>query len=632
MLQQQLEKPVLKLLKKADIVASTATTFTVKNMQQWLIDHNLPKQGRRAELIQRITPYYSLDRRIDFRPFHQPPFIPDTATTTGRIITTASGLHPHDSHYSVPAEPPYQIHHSRPREPGVVARPRRERVHEPPQQHHQPRRRRDAPHALWAPRPAPRVAPARQRKHPPPVVLVERCLQWGPGLWSEAGAGPRASTLDRVLGVTLVEFVCCPAARTAMHLPSPRRLVFQESQSVGLLICLMGDGVATDTPLAPSAPPPAPPPPPQRGPRIEAAIRARDQFLAVATGALVGRCGVGSPVTAAWSRGTIASLWEFGRSWVLFPSTPIGMTLLPNPHYPDLFERVHVSMGVSPTLGVVYCECWENSPTSMSEALCYLAGAVGNNRVVMVCDQRWYLAEPPGAPARRKPRVTTPSLLGPVGECTTRWIVRKTPDSLDLWRVRDGELDEGRAPHSVPARVATEYLHISGDTLVMVVRFRSERRDAMRSLFTASVLFVDLQKTYTSREMCITDQWECTSLASSDFVGAFPVCTLIRGKDEMGLNVHHSTSHISTVMFKDCCRISFTSDNNVCATSRGPPETHHFYNLSDTSKPVFSVAEPLVLADMPRPPRQGVIPVHISPLKTVFVDTNTGSHLAVLYL
>ncbi|KAH3765375.1 hypothetical protein Pelo_2757 [Pelomyxa schiedti] len=370
-----------------------------------------------------------------------------------------------------------------------------------------------------------------------------------------------------------------------------------------------------------------PAPPPRRGgvPRIEAVIRARDQFVAVATGALVGRCGVGSPVTAAWSRGTIASLWEFGRSWVLCPSTPIGMTLLSRDTQTVWGPaKVHVSMGLSPTLGVVYCECLESVPASMAEALCHVVGAIGRNRLVMEGIFSWSVVDGPGG----NPRMEQPLKGGHV-VCSQSWVVRKTARSLALWKVHEGEPQEDDPLHTASAKFRAQFLHISGDTLAMWGGSRKRSR-----VCSGRAVFVDLQKTYTSNAVSIIDQWEFPGLTCDEVVGALPICTLQThniGKGDLVVSVHHHHHNSSAITFRNSTAICFAGENKVWVTHRGPPIKHCFYNLGDTSTPIFSCDQVAALS-MHIPPRQGVIPVQVAPLEVVFVDINTGSHLAVLSL
>ncbi|KAH3762091.1 hypothetical protein Pelo_6073 [Pelomyxa schiedti] len=52
--QHHFEKPVLHALRYANIVGSTAKTFTVKNMRAWLRKYKMPVTGCRTPLIKRI--------------------------------------------------------------------------------------------------------------------------------------------------------------------------------------------------------------------------------------------------------------------------------------------------------------------------------------------------------------------------------------------------------------------------------------------------------------------------------------------------------------------------------------------------------------------------------------------------
>ncbi|KAH3714297.1 hypothetical protein Pelo_19195 [Pelomyxa schiedti] len=98
---------------------------------------------------------------------------------------------------------------------------------------------------------------------------------------------------------------------------------------------------------------------------IDPVVDARSQFVAFAC-ASIERCARSSPAARSLADGNPALLAEFGRQWVAGCARQVGATLAvkrgdPAGESEDLWiysTRVAVIMGLSATLGVVWCKCW----------------------------------------------------------------------------------------------------------------------------------------------------------------------------------------------------------------------------------------------------------------------------------
>ncbi|KAH3758887.1 hypothetical protein Pelo_9326 [Pelomyxa schiedti] len=83
----------------------------------------------------------------------------------------------------------------------------------------------------------------------------------------------------------------------------------------------------------------------ERAPSLEDPTYASSQFIALAAGIIVGRCGCSSPASSL----APSSLSTIGREWVVFPARVVVVGLL----CPENNQRKYVKIVVSPTLGLV---------------------------------------------------------------------------------------------------------------------------------------------------------------------------------------------------------------------------------------------------------------------------------------
>ncbi|KAH3732127.1 hypothetical protein Pelo_17041 [Pelomyxa schiedti] len=84
-------------------------------------------------------------------------------------------------------------------------------------------------------------------------------------------------------------------------------------------------------------------------------VDARAQFVAFACATIVGRCGVASPARVL--AGAQPVVEDLGRSWVAGPSRIVGFTSVFQDLPPSgpIRKKLHVFLGLSATLGVVWC-------------------------------------------------------------------------------------------------------------------------------------------------------------------------------------------------------------------------------------------------------------------------------------
>ncbi|KAH3731489.1 hypothetical protein Pelo_17681 [Pelomyxa schiedti] len=334
--------------------------------------------------------------------------------------------------------------------------------------------------------------------------------------------------------------------------------------------------------------------------RVSGMVRAQDQFCALATGALVCRCGSNSPASHAWSPASMASLREFGMSWVLCVCRDVGITLLPEAVGENGGNKMtkgwcdsglHVSIGVSLTLGTVYCDCWANWPTARCEALCYIKGVIGGNRMAMS-----------GADTRGDMRVieahhrNTVECLPWRGcyclfECSPHWIVMKTNNELELWKVHNGEIQH---PPRVVSNVhfqeefTLRYLCLKGNILIMW-----GDNCATAEGNSSTVLFIDLKKTFSDSSLAVIQQWKFPNVYSWNVIPTTPLCTLPnrrRGQTSMEVAIHLSTENTRTHTFDKCDDVLFASDDHIWVVNKGPPITNKCYYIGDLETPIFNKA------------------------------------------
>ncbi|KAH3722684.1 hypothetical protein Pelo_18610 [Pelomyxa schiedti] len=121
--------------------------------------------------------------------------------------------------------------------------------------------------------------------------------------------------------------------------------------------------------------------------RIEVVVDARSQFVAFASSSIE-RCGVGSAAQSLSHNGALCEL--FGRDWVVGCCYQVGTTAelhgggsftTGRKRSANVEATVHVFMGVSATLGVVWCRCVDARPLLLMGAYFHrIAACIGDRR------------------------------------------------------------------------------------------------------------------------------------------------------------------------------------------------------------------------------------------------------------
>ncbi|KAH3762207.1 hypothetical protein Pelo_5956 [Pelomyxa schiedti] len=379
---------------------------------------------------------------------------------------------------------------------------------------------------------------------------------------------------------------------------------------------------------------------------IEGRISARNQFVALAAGALVERCGRNSPVRSVWSQ---SLLCEFGRSWVVCAVRQIGVILTLDPHCTKARERrLNVWMGVSPTGGIVGCGCHHYVREFPSRCSTTLLGSDGD---MVGCigggiHARWdactiRINDGEGIPVRV---FSWPGkLVTTLSTCSSRWVVVVAADLGDanqfmtVWRVgMNGALL--RDSHSIRIKPSLDSSFLwgscsclQGDTLVVSGR--------PSSCDSSEVVFIDLVKTIDENTLVVSKTQSFPGFSCHNLVLCNPIATekiqqVQSGASKgTGFKIRRTlTCGRSSRVINDCADTFCISDDIVCTEVVFPVRVHNYFQLPNLSTPVLSVPSDQVIRTVPLEPRQGVVAVQSTPSSISIFDVVSASVLAVVSL
>ncbi|KAH3723012.1 hypothetical protein Pelo_18282 [Pelomyxa schiedti] len=350
-------------------------------------------------------------------------------------------------------------------------------------------------------------------------------------------------------------------------------------------------------------------------------VDGRAQFVALACATIVGRCGVASPVRVL--AGTPSVVEELGRSWIAGPSKIVGCTLLfpPSPccAHPTV-QRVHLFIGVSVTLGVVWCNCWDNSTMlrsgdrdggdgSDSEGGSEIGwsggfdgaviqgnvGNLGNDRFVTTSHlagggsstARVHVIERSGrllASLEGDVRMGAPS--GTSFVCNKKWVVKLEmgddeahQNKMLLWNVLtvipSNWVDWG-TNHQPPLPVACNCVQVKwGVGCAKFPRFSDPCSDELvlagiSEEGTVCVSFVDLQKSVANRVLVVTNRFSVPHPNPVDMVWDEPDAIVTLHQTATGYDVYNTKSgnlhSFPASKYKSVCMIH---PAHICAKLHG---------------------------------------------------------------
>ncbi|KAH3759819.1 hypothetical protein Pelo_8381 [Pelomyxa schiedti] len=349
-------------------------------------------------------------------------------------------------------------------------------------------------------------------------------------------------------------------------------------------------------------------------------IRARDQFVALAAGALVERCGRNSPVRGALPQ----SFWcEFGRSWVLSVARQFGTILeLELPGDRGATHRVNVWVDVSPTGGTLACGCCDYRRESYS-SYGAIVGCIGGGMHVTKWDWRTIRVvdgEMRTVMSHSWPEKSVSSIIA----CSNRWIVVVVTDCgdenqiMEVWRVgMNGKpVGDSDSVRVIP-RLARSFLWgrhccLQGDTLVVVG--------------SREVWFIDLVRSTHENALAISRKQQFPP--SVEIILSNPITTTQPEKDDDDY-VRLTSGGVSAV-FNRCWEISYIAEDLICTHVDFPMKINRYYQLPNLAKPVLSVPCGDIIETVPKEPRPGVVAVISGddPSRISIIDVASASVLA----
>ncbi|KAH3767088.1 hypothetical protein Pelo_1037 [Pelomyxa schiedti] len=354
--------------------------------------------------------------------------------------------------------------------------------------------------------------------------------------------------------------------------------------------------------------------------RTELLVDSRAQFVALACATIVGRCGVSSPLRVL--AGTPSVVSELGRSWIAGASRIMGCTVyLPSGHSPlDTLNRVHMFLGVSVTLGVVWCRfCGTGVEPVMSSPHCSLllhgesamiegnAGNLGDDRFLGLSDEIGvcFLVDSCGRVlARLEGNVDKNAFR--VLACNKKWVVMAWEHSLMLWNVM--KLMSGGDTLPVCNGVKVECMFEIKGIGAKFPRFSDPCGDEIALMGeakeTVCLYFVDLQKSIEAGVSVVTRLYLVPhSGVLGDFVWDSPdtIVTLDRDRSAKSHDVYstktgilHSfpTSKYVSVVLLHPAHITAKLKNAECRNLYETTAVTEVFSTSDFERPSALIEAP----------------------------------------
>ncbi|KAH3765756.1 hypothetical protein Pelo_2383 [Pelomyxa schiedti] len=324
-------------------------------------------------------------------------------------------------------------------------------------------------------------------------------------------------------------------------------------------------------------------------------------------------------------RGSLASLCEFGRSWVVCTARHIGTTL-------DLSaggksRRVNVWMGVSCTGGTVYCGCHDYSRgvhcrTTDGEIVGSIGGGIyvtmWDSNSVHLMDGELHTLRVLSCPGRKLSELTV---------CSCKWLVVVSVAGsgdenqvMEVWRVTNGTL-VGDAAVLLP-RLPSGFLWggrscLQSDTVVLVGTVDWHP-------VCAHVWYLDLEKSIQQNGVVFSNKLQFPDFLVYNLLLTNPVFT----EECRGTDLVITTQETQQSVFHRCLSLSCVSDYVIVASELPPTKDNHFYLLPELTRPFMSVPSARAVFIVPMCRRQGIVAVKASPSQITIVDVPSCSLLA----
>ncbi|KAH3743896.1 hypothetical protein Pelo_14720 [Pelomyxa schiedti] len=374
---------------------------------------------------------------------------------------------------------------------------------------------------------------------------------------------------------------------------------------------------------------------------LTSVVDAGSQFVALAC-ASIDRCGRGSAAARFVASGNPALLAEFGRRWVVACARQVGSTLLltPSSSSSRAHTKAHVFMGLSATMGVVWCKCWGESASTRDWIV---QVTVGGDRFVATDNWReaWVIDGGGGVVSPLRSQVHAPVIS--FWANNEKWLVRVDSGSerkkLIVWRMSGGEpVGPGVGVECTEgvSGVCAKFSPFSafGDELVFS---SSEDTCAFLSAGRESLSFVDIDKSIASGVTVVTKEYPLPLINLIDFVWADPDTILTMHSDTDSIVYNTKTGESKVFPVSQYQRMEAISPEHIAFSlgstgttnerrttvrvvysARDLSHPSHQYERQNSSFRVHSTEKGIYVAEMDNP-------------RTVVIhDSITGTPLAFL--